>query len=60
MSVARLAVTVATAAVTVARHPAVRAALQDPRTRAAALEATKSAAYNAGRIARLLVGTRKS
>lgn len=60
MSAARIAVTVATAAVAAARHPVVRAALQDPRTREKALEATRNAAYNAGRLARLLVGPKKS
>lgn len=60
MSVARLAVTVATAAVAVARNPVVRTALADPRTREIMTQTTKTAAYNAGRLARILVGSRKS
>jgi len=59
MSVVRIAMTVATAAVTVARNPVVRSAIENPKTRDVAVEATKKAAYNAGRLARLIVGPSK-
>lgn len=55
MSILRIALTVAT----IARSPVVRAALADPRRREAAIEATRGAAYTAGRIARLIVGPPK-
>jgi hypothetical protein len=60
MSALRLAIAVAGAAVTLTRHPAVRlgvsAMIANPRARGAALEATKTAAYNAGRLARVVTG----
>lgn len=59
MSVVRIAMTVASAAVTVARNPVVRTALENPKTREVAVEATKRAAYNAGRLARFIVGPAK-
>jgi hypothetical protein len=59
MSAIRLAVTAVTVAVAVARHPLVRAGVRavvdNPRLNAAAIEATKVAAYNAGRVARRIV-----
>lgn len=58
MSVVRLALTVASAAVAISHNPVVRAAMNNPKAREAAVEATKTAAYNAGRIARLIVGPR--
>jgi len=62
MSAIRLAVTVVTAAITASRHPAVRAGISavasNPRAREAALNATRSAAYNAGVVARHIVGRR--
>ena len=60
MIVFRVALTVAGAAVTVARHPVVRTALANPQTRDVAIDATRRAAYTAGRIARVLVGSRKN
>jgi hypothetical protein len=63
MSAIRLAVTVVTAAITVSRHPVIRAGLQavatNPRARETAVNVTRSAAYNAGVIARHLVGRRQ-
>jgi hypothetical protein len=62
MSAIRLAVTVVGAAVTMARHPVVRAGIiavaSNPKAREVAVNATRSAAYNAGVIARHLVGRR--
>lgn len=62
MSAIRLAVTVVGAAITMTRHPVVRAGIiavaSNPKARDAAITATKSAAYNAGVIARHLVGKR--
>lgn len=62
MSAIRLAVTVVSAAITVSRHPVVRAgvsaALNNPKTRETAISVTRSAAYNAGVIARHIVGRR--
>ncbi|MCW5720237.1 MAG: hypothetical protein KIS86_03750 [Devosia sp.] len=62
MSAIRLAVTVVSAAITVSRHPAVRAGIQavanNPKARDAAINATRSVAYNAGVIARHIVGRR--
>lgn len=62
MSAIRIAVTVVSAAVTLSRHPAVRAGIRavasNPKARETAINATRSAAYNAGVIARHLVGKR--
>lgn len=64
MSAIRLAVTVVGAAITASRHPAVRAGIQavanNPKAREAAVTATRSVAYNAGVIARHLIGRGKS
>lgn len=60
MSAVRLAVTVVTAAVAVSRHPVVRAGMQavvnNPKARETAIATTRNVAYNAGVIARHLVG----
>ena len=62
MSAIRIAVTVVGAAITASRHPVVqagvRAALSNPKARETALNVTRSAAYNAGVLARHLVGRR--
>jgi hypothetical protein len=62
MSAIRLAVTVVSAAITVSRHPAVRAGVaaiaSNPKARETAITVTRSAAYNAGVIARHIVGRR--
>lgn len=62
MSAIRLAVTVVSAAITVTRHPAVRAGIHavatNPKAREAAVNATRNVAYNAGVIARHIVGRR--
>ena len=62
MSAIRLAVTVVSAAITVGRHPVVRAGvhavINNPKTRDAAISVTRSAAYSAGVIARHVVGRR--
>jgi hypothetical protein len=62
MSAIRLAVTVVGAAITASRHPVVRAGIRavaaNPRTRETAIAVTRNAAYNAGVIARHLVGRR--
>jgi hypothetical protein len=61
MSAIRIAMTVATIAVTVARHPVVRAGLRaaplliTPKMRETATDAALSAAYNAGALARRIV-----
>ena len=61
MSVLRVAVTAATVAVTIARHPVVRAGLRamplliTPQMKARAQEAALDAAYRAGSVARKLV-----
>lgn len=61
MSVFRAAVTAAGVAVTLARHPAVRAGMRavplliTPRMRQQAAEAALSSAYQAGVVARKLV-----
>lgn len=61
MSVIRLAVTAVTVAVTVARHPMVRAGmkaaphLMTPAARQVAADTTRSAAYGAGVLARRLL-----
>lgn len=63
MSAIRIAVTVVGAALTVSRHPAVRAGLRavadNPKARETAISVTRNAAYNAGVIARHLVGRTK-
>jgi hypothetical protein len=62
MSAIRIAVTVVGAALTMSRHPAVRAGINavaaNPKARETAINATRSAAYNAGVLARHLVGRR--
>ncbi len=62
MSAIRLAVTVLGAAVTASRHPVVRAGIvalaSNPKARETAITVTRTAAYNAGVIARHLVGRR--
>lgn len=64
MSAIRIAVTVVGAAVTMARHPVVRAGIiavaSNPQAREKAISVTRSAAYSAGVIARHLVGRRSS
>lgn len=52
MSVFRLALTALTLATKVARNPAARAAVGNPKLREAAIKGTKGVAYNAGRMAR--------
>ncbi|MET3924440.1 hypothetical protein [Devosia sp. 2618] len=62
MSAIRIAVTVVGAAVTMSRHPVVRAGIlavaSNPKARETAISVTRSAAYNAGVIARHIVGRR--
>jgi len=62
MSAIRLAVTVVGAAITVSRHPVVRAGIaavaSNPKARETAISVTRNAAYSAGVIARHLVGKR--
>lgn len=62
MSAIRIAVTVVGAAVTLSRHPVVRAGIRavasNPKARETAISVTRSAAYNAGVLARHLVGKR--
>lgn len=62
MSAIRIAVTVVSAAITVSRHPVVRAGVAamvaNPKARETAINATRSAAYGAGVIARHIVGRR--
>ena len=62
MSAIRLAVTMVGAAITVTRHPVVRAGIRavanNPKARNAAINATRNAAYSAGVLARHLVGRR--
>jgi len=64
MSAIRLAVSVVTAAITVSRHPAVRAGVQavvnNPKARETAINTTRNVAYNAGVIARHVLGRHKS
>ena len=61
MSVFRVAITAVSVAAAVARHPVVRAGLRaaplliTPRMRELAADATLSAAYNAGVVARKIV-----
>ncbi|UXN75289.1 hypothetical protein N8D56_10980 [Devosia sp. A8/3-2] len=62
MSAVRIAVTVVSAAITVSRHPMVRAGVlavvNNPKARETAIGVTRTAAYNAGVIARHIVGRR--
>lgn len=62
MSVVRIAVTMVGAAVTLTRHPVVRAGIiavaSNPKARETAISVTRNAAYNAGVIARHIVGNR--
>ena len=62
MSAIRLAATVVGAAVTLSRHPVVRAGIvavaTNPKARETAINVTRNAAYNAGVVARHLVGRR--
>jgi hypothetical protein len=64
MSAIRLAVTVASTVLTVSRHPAVRAGMHavvnNPKTRETAINTTRTVAYNAGVLARHLLGRNKS
>jgi hypothetical protein len=62
MPAARIAITAIGVAVTLARHPAVRAGMRvaapyvlSPRNRARAAELTRDAAYNAGVVVRRIV-----
>lgn len=60
MSAIRLAVAVVSTAVTVSRHPVVRAGVQavvnNPKARETAITTTRNVAYNAGVLARHLLG----
>ncbi|MCS6761495.1 MAG: hypothetical protein MO846_05620 [Candidatus Devosia symbiotica] len=62
MSAIRLAATVVGVAVTLTRHPVVRAGIiaiaSNPKARETAINVTRTAAYNAGIVARHLVGCR--
>jgi hypothetical protein len=62
LSAIRLAVTVVSAAVTMSRHPAVRAGISavanNPKAREVAVTTTRNVAYNAGVIARHIIGRR--
>lgn len=62
MSAIRVAVTVVGAAITMSRHPVVRAGIAavaaNPRARDTAISVTRNAAYGAGVLARHLVGKR--
>lgn len=64
MSAVRLAVTVVTTAIAASRHPVVRAGVQavvnNPKTRETAINTTRNVAYNAGVLARHLLGRNKS
>lgn len=64
MPAIRLAVTVLSTAVAMSRHPVVRAgmhaALSNPKARETAISVTRNAAYNAGVLARHIVGRRSS
>ncbi len=51
----RLAVSAITLAVSVARHPVVRAVASNPAVRENAIKVTRNAAYNAGVLARKVV-----
>jgi hypothetical protein len=60
MSAVKIAVSALSLAIAASRHPMVRAGVQaaanNPRARAVAMETAKAAAYNAGVIARHVVG----
>ncbi|WP_137152835.1 hypothetical protein [Devosia sp. FKR38] len=62
MSAIRLAATVVGAAITLTRHPVVRAGItavaSNPQARETAIKVTRKAAYNAGVVARHLMGRR--
>ncbi|HEY8575009.1 MAG TPA: hypothetical protein VIL88_01580 [Devosia sp.] len=62
MSAIRIAVTVVGAAISMSRHPVVRAGITavaaNPKARETAINVTRSAAYGAGVVARHLVGKR--
>ena len=62
MSAIRIAVTVVGAAITMTRHPVVRAGIRavaaNPKARETAITMTRNAAYTAGVVARHLVGRR--
>ena len=62
MSAIRISVTVVGAAITMTRHPVVRAGIRavaaNPKARETAITMTRNAAYNAGVVARHLVGRR--
>jgi hypothetical protein len=64
MSAVRLALTVASAVISLSRNPAVRAGVQavvrNPNTKEAAVTTTRDAAYKAGVLARHLLGRNKS
>lgn len=64
MSAVRLAVTVVGTALAISRHPAVRAGVQsvvnNPKARETAISTTRNLAYNAGVIARHVLGRNKS
>lgn len=63
MSAVRLAVAVVSTALTVSRHPVVRAGIAavvaNPKARETAISTTRNVAYNAGVIARHVMGGRK-
>ena len=60
MSAVKIAVSAISLAIAASRHPlvraGVRAAVKNPRARAVPEETAKAAAYNAGVIARVVVG----
>ena len=62
MSAIRIAVTVVGAAITMSRHPVVRAGIAavatNPKARETAIAVTRNAAYSDGVLARHLVGKR--
>ena len=63
MSAIRIAVTVVSTAIAMSRHPAERAGINavasNPKARETAISVTRTAAYNAGVIARHIVGRRQ-
>ena len=64
MSAVRLAVAMVSTAITVSRHPVVRAGIvavvSNPKARETAISTTRNVAYNAGVIARHVLGRNKS
>lgn len=64
MSAIRVAVAFVSTALAVSRHPAVRsgvaAVLSNPKTREVAVNTTRNVAYNAGVVARHLLGRNKT